>query len=174
MLKKALLTAAGFLSLATGIVGIFVPLLPTTPFLLLAAACFFRSSPRLHRWITGHRVFGSHIRMYREYHAVLPRTRLAALALLWSLMAFSIIFVARSLWFRLVLAAVAIGVSVHLLLLRRMTPEQLAEFREGTAREETDRKAGQSPAPATVAAALALDAAAIPEPPGETVDSPRP
>ena len=134
-MKKYLLTVLGFLSLLTGIIGIFVPLLPTTVFLLLAAACFFRSSPRLYRWITGHRIFGSYIRIYREYHAVTRATKVAGVVSLWLLMAFSILFVASTWWLRLVLVAVAIGVTIHIALIRTLTAEQLREIREHDARE---------------------------------------
>lgn len=64
--KRALLLSAGFVSLAVGILGIFLPLLPTTPFLLLSAACFARSSERFHRWLLGHPRLGPPIRDWQE------------------------------------------------------------------------------------------------------------
>ena len=70
LLRRALLIIVGLLSVAVGVVGIFVPLLPTTVFLLLAAACFVRSSDRLYRRLITNRVFGSYIRNYREHRAM--------------------------------------------------------------------------------------------------------
>lgn len=67
---RYLLAAAGVLSLSIGIAGIFLPLVPTTPLLLLAAALFCRSSPKLYGWLLAHPVFGTYIRNYRENKAI--------------------------------------------------------------------------------------------------------
>ena len=61
----------GFLSLALGVAGIFLPVLPTTPFLLLSAALFFRSSPRAYQWLLNHKLLGPYIRDFRESRAIL-------------------------------------------------------------------------------------------------------
>lgn len=66
-MRKYFLIAAGFLSLGTGIIGIFIPVLPTTPFLLLAATCFIKSSKKLYQWLIDHRVFGKYIENYIKY-----------------------------------------------------------------------------------------------------------
>jgi len=71
---------AGFMSLALGAVGIFVPLLPTVPFVILAAFCFARSSPTLERRLLEHHHFGLHIRNWREHGAISRRGKRAALA----------------------------------------------------------------------------------------------
>lgn len=69
---------AGLLVLGLGLLGVVLPVLPTTPFLLLAAACFAKSSPRLHRWLLGHPVFGPPIRNWVENSAITrPAKRLA-------------------------------------------------------------------------------------------------
>jgi len=65
-LKRKLLIIAGTISTAIGIIGIFVPILPTTPFLLLAAACYLRSSPRFYHWLVNNRFFGIYIRNYLQ------------------------------------------------------------------------------------------------------------
>jgi hypothetical protein len=69
----------GLLAVGLGIVGLALPLLPTTPFMLLAAACFARSSPRLHDWLLGHRIFGPTIRDWRDYRAINPRAKRMAI-----------------------------------------------------------------------------------------------
>lgn len=66
MVKKRLLFVLGFVSLILGIVGIILPLLPTTPFLLLSAYCFSRSSEKFHNYILNNKVFGQYIRDYNE------------------------------------------------------------------------------------------------------------
>jgi hypothetical protein len=65
-LKSHLYLCTGFVCVGLGVLGIPLPLLPTTPFLLLAAFCFARSSPRWHRWLVEHRVLGSYIAAFRE------------------------------------------------------------------------------------------------------------
>lgn len=75
---RPLWLAAGTLSAGLGLIGIVVPLLPTTPFMILAAACFARSSPRLHDWLWNHRVFGPAIRDWREHRAISPFAKRAS------------------------------------------------------------------------------------------------
>lgn len=81
-LKERLLLAVGTLFLAMGIVGIALPLLPATPFLLLAAACYARGSERFYRWLMNNRVFGSYIRSYREGKGIRLRVKVMVLCLL--------------------------------------------------------------------------------------------
>ena len=68
--KRYLLIGIGVLSLVLGFIGIVMPLLPTTPFLLLSAICFTNSSPRLHAWLIGHPRLGPPIRAWQQYHAI--------------------------------------------------------------------------------------------------------
>jgi uncharacterized membrane protein YbaN (DUF454 family) len=117
------------------VVGIFVPVLPTTPFLLLAAAAFVRSSPRLYNWLIHHPWFGSYIRYYREYRAVTLRAKVAALALLWAVIGYSAIWVVQAWSLRALLAAVAVGVTVHLLSLKTLTRGMIERLQ---AEPETD------------------------------------
>ena len=75
---RALWLATGGLFLGLGLLGVVLPVLPTTPFLLLAAGCFAKSSPRLHGWLVGHPVFGPPIRNWEENGAISrPAKRLA-------------------------------------------------------------------------------------------------
>jgi uncharacterized membrane protein YbaN (DUF454 family) len=125
---KYFLTGCGFLCLSLGMVGIFVPLLPTTPFLLLAAACFFRSSDRLYRWLTGHRIFGNYIIGFRRFRAVSLRAKVVSIATLWAVIGCSMVSVATALWLRTTLMVIAIGVTVYLLTLRTLTKEMTQEL----------------------------------------------
>jgi uncharacterized membrane protein YbaN (DUF454 family) len=117
-----------------GTIGVFVPLLPTTPFLLLAAACFIRSSDRLYAWLIHHRWFGSYIRNYREHHAITLRAKVVTLSLLWGVIGYSALFVARAWWLRSLLGVVAVGVTIHLLQLKTLTPEMAREQTQGEAK----------------------------------------
>ena len=127
-LVKWILRIAGILSVGLGVLGIFVPLLPTTPFLLLAAACFVRSSPRLYHWLIHHRWFGKYIRYYREYRAIPLRAKVVALALLWGVIGFAAWRVVTAWWIRAGLGVIALDVTVHLLHLRTLTPEMVNQI----------------------------------------------
>jgi len=122
-LRKWSLVSVGILSVALGTVGIVVPLLPTTPLLLLAAACFVRSSDRLYGWLIGHRLFGSYIRNYREHRAVTWQTKVFTLALLWIAIGYSALAVISSWVIRAILLVIALAVTVHVLSLKTMTKE---------------------------------------------------
>lgn len=105
----------GFASLACGLVGIVVPLLPTTPFLLLAAALFFRSSPRAYHWLLHHRYLGPYIRNFRENRSIPLRAKVIALSLLW-LTSLHCFFLLLDHWLlKVLMLVVAIGVTVYLL-----------------------------------------------------------
>lgn len=127
-LRRGILVAIGITAVGLGTVGVFVPLLPTTPFLLLAAACFMRSSERLYDWLIHHRWFGSYIRNYREHGAVTLGAKIISLTLLWSVIGYSAVFVARAWWLRGLLAAIAVGVTSHLLALKTLTREMRGEL----------------------------------------------
>jgi len=128
-MRKWLLVACGLVSVTLATIGIVVPLLPTTPLLLLAAACFVRSSDRLYRWLTTHRLFGPYIRNYREHRAVTRTTKWLTLLLLWTAIGYSAVVVVRSLAVRLVLLVIAVGVTVHVLTLRTLTKEMVSADR---------------------------------------------
>src|SRR3990172_1157402 len=113
-LKRYLLLATGAVSLGLGILGIFIPVLPTTPFLLLAAACFLRSSPRLYRWLLTSRVFGGYITNYLEGRGMPWRAKLITLILLWAAIGLSVFLVIDNLVLRLVVLFIAAGVTVHI------------------------------------------------------------
>jgi uncharacterized membrane protein YbaN (DUF454 family) len=112
---RAFFFSAGTFSLALGAIGIVIPVLPTTPFLLLALACYFRSSKRMTRWILTNKYFGDYIRRYREGKGVPRKTKILAVAFLWITIGCSAYFMLQKwLIIQLILFAVAIAVTIHL------------------------------------------------------------
>lgn len=89
---KSLLIIIGTLSLGLGILGILVPGLPTTPFLLLTAGLYARSSPRLHRWMLNHPTIGRYIKKYRENGGMTKRQKIYSITLMWLMISISAIF----------------------------------------------------------------------------------
>ncbi|MBD8493765.1 YbaN family protein [Pseudomonas syringae] len=110
MVRYALL-AFGWLSVALGIIGIFLPVLPTTPFLLLATACFARSSPRFYHWLIDHPRLGPWIADYVHGHGIPLKAKVYAIALMWVSIAVSCWLVPLT-WVRLALPVCAMLVSV--------------------------------------------------------------
>ncbi len=127
-LRKWLLISVGLFSLGLATAGIFLPLLPTTPFLLLAAACFIRSSDRLYRWLIGHRWFGTHIKNYREHRAVSPRLKIGTLILLWGVMGYTALRVVELPIVRILLLLIALAVTIHVLSLKTLSQEEARDL----------------------------------------------
>lgn len=114
-ITKSLLVVVGTICVALGAIGIVLPVLPTTPFLLLAAACYCRSSERLYHWLLSNRFFGEYIRNYREGKGIPLKTKIIAVAVLWMAIVYSAFFVVNILAVQLVLLVVAIAVSTHII-----------------------------------------------------------
>lgn len=112
---KSVYIIFGSLSLALGIVGIFIPLLPTTPLLLLAAALYFRSSPQLYEWLLNHPKLGTYIRNFREYNAIPLRAKIVSITLLWLTIGYCVVAVIEPLWIRIALALLASAITIHIL-----------------------------------------------------------
>ena len=111
---RPLFFVLGCLCFGLGVVGVFVPLLPTTPFLLLAAACWARSSVRFHDWLLAHRVFGPTLRSWRAHRALPPRTKGKAIALLVVVLGGSILLGNFQPAARWIMAAVGVALVVFL------------------------------------------------------------
>jgi len=114
-LIKGLLIALGWISVVLGVLGIFLPVLPTTPFLLLAAACFMRSSPKFYSWLVEHPKLGSYILHYLKGEGIPRRAKWMAIGMIWLSIGFSAWFVVPILWVKGLLLAIACGVSVYIL-----------------------------------------------------------
>ncbi|TFH25218.1 DUF454 domain-containing protein [Candidatus Bathyarchaeota archaeon] len=112
---RASLFISGTFLLALGAIGIFLPILPTTPFLLLSAACYLRSSERMHKWLLNNRWFGKYIRNYQEGKGIPMKTKILAMTVLWVAILYSaFIALDEILIAQIVLLLIALGVSVHL------------------------------------------------------------
>ena len=114
-LNRKLLIIAGTLSTGIGIVGIFVPILPTTPFLLLAAACYARSSRRLYDWLLNNRYLGGYIKNYIQKKGVPLKIKVLTVVLLWITIGASVIFAVQVFIVRVILILIAIGVTIHII-----------------------------------------------------------
>lgn len=117
---RAFLLILGLLSLSFGILGIFVPLLPTTPFLLLSAYCFVRSSNRLYNWLIGNKFLGHYIHNYIENSAIEPRVKWFTIVLLWASITTSVFTLSVAIWIKVLLLLIAIGVTIHILSLKKL------------------------------------------------------
>ena len=121
-MTRLLWQAAGLTALGLGIVGIWLPLLPTTPFLLLAAYCFSRSSERLHTWLVTHRQFGPLIENWNQHGAISRRAKwLSAISML-AVFGLSLAFGASRLV--LVIQAIVLGCAATFVLSRPLPPEE--------------------------------------------------
>ena len=119
---KILLTIIGSIAVALAILGLFLPLLPTTPFLLLASACYLRGSKRMHNWLIGNRVFGEYLRNFEEGKGIPLKAKITALVLMWASLFFSI-YTVRIVPLQLMLLAIGLGVSIYLLKMKTLVPD---------------------------------------------------
>jgi uncharacterized protein len=121
-ITRALWLAVGLVCVGLGAIGMVLPILPTTPFLLAAAACFCKSSTRMYDWLLSNKWFGEYIRNYREGRGLSMRTKITALTVMWATIGVSTVFLLNRLLpsqlvlpVQIVMIAVAVGVSIHIL-----------------------------------------------------------
>lgn len=105
----------GSLSLILGVIGIFLPVLPTTPFLLLSAALFFRSSPRAYDWLLAHKYLGPYIRSFREDRMIPLRAKIVSISLLWLTALHCAVLLFESWWLRIGMVVMAACVTAYIL-----------------------------------------------------------
>jgi len=108
---RALFFVAGITALSFGIAGIFLPVLPTTPLVLLAAACFARSYRPFHEWLLAHRQFGPMIHEWQEHGSIPYRTKMTAIVMMAVTLGVSVVFFVRPLWLQAALAAFGLGLA---------------------------------------------------------------
>ncbi len=114
---RILLIIAGWLCVILGVIGIVLPLLPTTPFILLAAFCFARSSDKFHHWLVTHHYFGPIIQRWEENKAIPRNVRNFTIVFMWCGMSFSM-YMLQQLWATLFISSIGICVSIFLLRLK--------------------------------------------------------
>jgi len=129
-LFRGVLVVTGTLSVALGIIGIFIPLLPTTPFLLLAAYCYARSSRKLYNWLMNNKWFGSYIRNYYEGKGIPLKAKLLSVSFLWLTIGFSTYFIVNVLIVRIILVIIAIGVTIHILTIKTLKEGRFVEDKD--------------------------------------------
>ena len=112
---KYLLIIFGSICLALGVIGIFLPLLPTTPFLLLAAACYVRSSEKLYFWLIRQKHLGTYIRHFREHKAIPLHAKIISVSMVWITLTYCAIVLIDPIWLKALFFLLAIGVTWHIL-----------------------------------------------------------
>jgi len=120
MLKRVFFIVTGTIALVLGIVGIVIPVLPTTPFLLLSAICYLRGSQQLYNTLLANRFVGSYIKNYLEGRGISLKMKIWTLCLLWITILLSAILATDNLIIRIILACVLIGVTIHILLIKTL------------------------------------------------------
>ena len=112
---KYILIIFGSISLVLGVIGIFLPLLPTTPFLLLAAALYVRSSENLYNWLIHQKYLGTYIRNFREHKAIPMRAKIISVTLVWATLLYCALFISENIYLSITLLVLATGISWHIL-----------------------------------------------------------
>lgn len=110
-IRNTFLLILGWLSFAVGFIGIFVPLLPTTPFMIVAAACFAKASPRMHGWLLRQKKIGPALRDWEEFGVIRKKAKIMAILLLWLGISFPIVFVKVHIGIKVLLVVIAISVT---------------------------------------------------------------
>jgi len=110
-----ILIGLGTCFLIIGIIGVFIPLLPTTPFLLLSSACYARGSQKFYNWLINNKVFGEYIKNYREKRGIPLSVKIISITILWITIAFSAFIIISIFLIQIILIIIAIGVTIHIL-----------------------------------------------------------
>jgi uncharacterized membrane protein YbaN (DUF454 family) len=109
---------SGILLVAIGVIGIFLPILPTTIFLILASACFIKSSHKANEWLRNHKILGMYIKNYQDKSGLTIKAKIFNILFLWIMILSSAFFFTEELFIKLLLLAIAIGVTTHLLMIK--------------------------------------------------------
>ena len=113
---KIFLIILGTISFSLAVAGIFLPLLPTTPLLLLAAALWLKSSDRLYNWLINHKIFGEYIQNFRTHRAIPLKVKIYAVSMVWITIGYCIFAVVDKYWWaQLLMALLAVAITWHIL-----------------------------------------------------------
>ena len=113
-LRKYVLIITGSFLVGLAVLGIFIPILPTTPFLLLASSCFIKSSPKFYNWLINNKQLGKYIKNYRENKGVPLKVKITSISFLWGTITYSFFFITQIWTIRIILLLIAIGVTLHI------------------------------------------------------------
>ncbi|MBE0646810.1 MAG: YbaN family protein [Bacteroidales bacterium] len=114
---RVLILVSGWILVGMGAIGVILPLIPTTPFLLLAALCFYKSSTRFYNWLYANRVFGKYLLDYKKKKGIPVKVKIGTLLFMWTSLFISV-YLVPILWLRFILIAIGTAVTIHLLLIR--------------------------------------------------------
>jgi len=109
---------SGFLLVGIGVLGIFLPVLPTTIFLILASACFMKSSPKANNWLKNHKILGAYLRNYQDKTGLTIKSKVFHILVLWIGILFSALIFTHDPAIRILLLLIAIGVTIHLVMVK--------------------------------------------------------
>ena len=118
-LLRILFISLGTFFIGLGLIGIFIPILPSTPFLLLSAALYAKSSDKFYKWLIGNKLFGRYIKNYRNGRGIPAHIKIFTILLLWTTIILSIFYVVDLMAVRIILALVAVGVTIHISLIKK-------------------------------------------------------
>jgi uncharacterized membrane protein YbaN (DUF454 family) len=118
LLLKYFYLISGFILIAIGVIGIFLPLLPTTIFLILASICFLKSTPKANEWLRNHKVLGGYIDNYQNKTGLTRNVKIANIVTLWTSISLSAFLLTDELYIRIILFIIAIGVTIHLVMIK--------------------------------------------------------
>ena len=117
---KWILIIVGSIFTGLGIIGIFLPLIPTTPFLLLAAACYIRSSEKHYKQIMNNKWLGKYLKNYLEGRGISIKSKILSISILWITIGYSAFIVVDAILIKIILLLIAIGVTIHLIYIRTL------------------------------------------------------
>lgn len=126
-LNRTALTFAGHIFVGMGIIGAILPLMPTTVFLLLAATCYARSSPRFYHWLMHNRYFGAYIKNYKEKQGTPLSAKIVSIAVLWITILISVFTANAPRYVNVLLLIIAAGVTVHLVMIKTLKKNEHAD-----------------------------------------------
>lgn len=112
---NVLLSILGCIALGLGVLGAFVPVLPTTPFLLLSAALFLRGNRKLYDWLLNHPKLGTYISNFMVHKAIPLRVKIVSISALWLTLSYCAVFATENWALRVGFIAIAVAVTIHIL-----------------------------------------------------------
>ena len=118
---RYLYLVSGVLLVAIGVIGIFLPVLPTTIFLILASACFVKGSPKANDWLRNHKILGQYVKNYQDKTGLTLRSKIINIIFLWTMILLSAFLFTEELIIRIILIGIAVGVTIHLLMVKTKT-----------------------------------------------------